>query len=92
MGCPSTVFHAAQQSAAHLVPKLAKGGVRRFRIELVREDAEGADRLPLPGTWLISHPAAHAAAKARLPSAARDGAPRGEARPPRRALAPTGAR
>ncbi|AGP35310.1 hypothetical protein SCE1572_12750 [Sorangium cellulosum So0157-2] len=39
------MFHAAPQSAAHLVPKLAKGGVRRFRIELVREDAEGARRV-----------------------------------------------
>ncbi|WP_437946388.1 DUF3656 domain-containing protein [Sorangium sp. So ce296] len=45
VGCRNTVFHAAPQSAAHLVPKLAKGGVRRFRIELVREDAEGARRV-----------------------------------------------
>ncbi|WP_437817549.1 DUF3656 domain-containing U32 family peptidase [Sorangium sp. So ce1078] len=45
VGCRNTVFHAAPQSAAHLVPKLAKSGVRRFRIELVREDAEGARRV-----------------------------------------------
>ncbi|WP_437691745.1 DUF3656 domain-containing U32 family peptidase [Sorangium sp. So ce176] len=45
VGCRNTVFHAAPQSAAHLVPRLAQGGVRRFRIELVREDAEGARRV-----------------------------------------------
>ncbi|WP_437930068.1 DUF3656 domain-containing protein [Sorangium sp. So ce291] len=45
VGCRNTVFHAAPQSAAHLVPKLAESGVRRFRIELVREDAEGARRV-----------------------------------------------
>ncbi|WP_438028424.1 DUF3656 domain-containing U32 family peptidase [Sorangium sp. So ce233] len=45
VGCRNTVFHAAPQSAAHLVPRLAKSGVRRFRIELVREDAEGARRV-----------------------------------------------
>jgi U32 family peptidase len=45
VGCRNTVFHAAPQSAAHLVPTLAKSGVRRFRIELVREDAEGARRV-----------------------------------------------
>ncbi|WP_437649342.1 DUF3656 domain-containing U32 family peptidase [Sorangium sp. So ce362] len=45
VGCRNTVFHAAPQSAAHLVPELAKSGVRRFRIELVREDADGARRV-----------------------------------------------
>ncbi|AUX41175.1 peptidase U32 [Sorangium cellulosum] len=45
VGCRNTVFHAAPQSAAHLVPRLAKGGVRRFRIELVREDAREARRV-----------------------------------------------
>jgi U32 family peptidase len=39
VGCRNTVFHAAPQSAAHLVPAMARLGVRRFRIELVREDA-----------------------------------------------------
>jgi U32 family peptidase len=45
VGCRNTVFHAAAQSASHLVSKLAKSGVRRFRIELVRESAEGAARI-----------------------------------------------
>ena len=39
VGCRNTVFHAAAQSAASLVPALAALGVARFRIELVREDA-----------------------------------------------------
>jgi len=38
VGCRNTVFHAALQSAAQLVPTIARHGVRRFRIELVRED------------------------------------------------------
>lgn len=37
VGCRNTVFHAVPQSAAGVVPSLQKSGVRRFRIELVRE-------------------------------------------------------
>jgi putative protease len=37
VGCRNTVFHAAAQSAAGLVPALVQAGVRRFRIELVRQ-------------------------------------------------------
>ena len=56
VGCRNTVFHAAAQSAAGVVPGLQKKGVRRFRIELVRETAEdvlrivGAYRTLLLGT------------------------------------------
>ncbi len=45
VGCRNTVFHAAPQSAAHLVPKLVAAGVRRFRVELVREGAEETTRV-----------------------------------------------
>jgi putative protease len=37
VGCRNTVFHQRSQSALHLAPELQKAGVRRFRIELVRE-------------------------------------------------------
>jgi putative protease len=37
VGCRNTVFHASPQSAAGLIPGLRERGVRRFRIELVRE-------------------------------------------------------
>ncbi|MEL6179051.1 MAG: DUF3656 domain-containing protein, partial [Myxococcota bacterium] len=40
--CRNTVFNAAAQSAPSLVPKLLKHGVRRFRIEFVRESYEEA--------------------------------------------------
>ncbi|HET9952995.1 MAG TPA: U32 family peptidase [Polyangiaceae bacterium] len=41
VGCRNTVFHGASQSAANLLPSLRAAGVRRFRIELLREtDAE----------------------------------------------------
>jgi putative protease len=39
VGCRNTVFHAAAQSAASVVPTLVASGVRRFRIEVVRETA-----------------------------------------------------
>ena len=45
VGCRNTVFHAHPQSAAQLVPELLQAGVRRFRIELVREDAATTARL-----------------------------------------------
>jgi len=44
VGCRNTVFHASPQSAAELVPALQRAGVRRFRIELVRESAEETAR------------------------------------------------
>jgi putative protease len=37
VNCRNTVFNAQAQSAAALVPRLLARGVRRFRIELVRE-------------------------------------------------------
>lgn len=45
VGCRNTVFHARAQSAADLVPRLRERGVRRFRIELVRERAHEVARL-----------------------------------------------
>jgi len=45
VGCRNTVFHAKPQSAADLVPRLRERGVRRFRIELVRESASDVARL-----------------------------------------------
>jgi putative protease len=45
VGCRNTVFHAASQSAASLVAPAREAGVRRFRIELVREDAASVERI-----------------------------------------------
>ncbi len=45
VGCRNTVFNAQAQSAAALVPELLAAGVRRFRVELVRESAAEARRL-----------------------------------------------
>jgi putative protease len=45
VGCRNTVFHGSAQSAATLVPALASAGVRRFRIELVRQSAADTTRL-----------------------------------------------
>ncbi len=40
VGCRNTIFNAQAQSAASLVPELLVAGVRRFRIELVRETGD----------------------------------------------------
>jgi putative protease len=45
VGCRNTVFHAAAQSAAGVVAQLQKSGVRRFRVELVREPARDVARI-----------------------------------------------
>jgi putative protease len=45
VGCRNTVFNAQAQSAASLVPELLGHGVRRFRVELVREAADEAARV-----------------------------------------------
>ncbi len=45
VGCRNTVFHASPQSAAELAPALQRAGVKRFRIELVRESAEETARI-----------------------------------------------
>ncbi len=45
VGCRNTVFNAQAQSAASLVPELLVRGVRRFRVELVRETAGETTRV-----------------------------------------------
>jgi putative protease len=45
IGCRNTVFNAQAQSAASLVPELLSLGVRRLRLELVRETAAETTRL-----------------------------------------------
>ncbi|MDB4931697.1 MAG: peptidase, partial [Myxococcaceae bacterium] len=45
VGCRNTVFHAAAQSAAGLVAGARRAGVRRYRIELVRETPEDVARI-----------------------------------------------
>jgi putative protease len=42
VGCRNTVFNAEAQSAAELVPELVTRGVRRFRVEFVRETRDEA--------------------------------------------------
>ena len=45
VGCRNTVFHAAAQSAAGVAQAAKRGGVRRFRVELVREKAADVKRI-----------------------------------------------
>ncbi|MBN8614573.1 MAG: U32 family peptidase [Deltaproteobacteria bacterium] len=45
VGCRNTVFHAHAQSAASQVPRAMGVGVRRFRVELVRETEVEVERI-----------------------------------------------
>ncbi len=45
VGCRNTVFNARAQSAASCLPALLKAGVRRFRVELVRENGAESRRV-----------------------------------------------
>lgn len=45
VGCRNTVFSAEANSVADDVPRFVKAGVRRFRVELLREDAKAAEAL-----------------------------------------------
>ncbi len=47
IGCRNTVFNARAQSAAPLLPTLLERGMRRFRVELVWESFEEAQRTVL---------------------------------------------
>ena len=57
VGCRNTVFHARPQSAVQLLPELARAGVKRFRIELVRETAADVTRLVDAYTRALEEPA-----------------------------------
>jgi len=54
VGCRNTVFNAQAQSAASLVPEVLTRGVRRFRVELVRETAEETKRIFTAYTQLVA--------------------------------------
>ena len=63
-GCRNTVFDGEVQTAAGLVPKLIDRGVRRFRVEFVRETREEAARALAAWADILSG-AAHPADLAR---------------------------
>ncbi len=45
VGCRNTLFNAVAQSSAEVVAELLTAGVRRFRIELLRDDADQIRKL-----------------------------------------------
>ena len=45
VGCRNTIFNARAQSAAACLPQLLAAGVRRFRVELVRENAVESEKI-----------------------------------------------
>jgi putative protease len=70
VGCRNTVFHAAAQSAAGVVPALRAAGVRRFRIELVRESPADVSRIVEAYRALLAGRADAAEVKKRLKTGA----------------------
>ena len=54
VGCRNTLFNAVAQSSAEVVAELLVSGVRRFRIELLRDNADHIGRLYSLYTQLLS--------------------------------------
>jgi putative protease len=65
VGCRNTVFNADVHSAADLVPELVRRGVRRFRVELVRESRDETLRVLAAYRELLAGRVAPGAAIAR---------------------------
>jgi len=54
VGCRNTLFNAVAQSSAEVVADLLSAGVRRFRIELLRDDATQIEKLHTLYAQLLS--------------------------------------
>ena len=76
VGCRNTVFNDEVQSAAVLVPELAARGVRRFRVELVRESFDETARVLAAYRELLAGRIAPAEAVARTHAKAHYGVSR----------------
>lgn len=72
-GCRNTVFNAELQSSARLVPRLLRQGVRRFRIEFVRETHREALEALAAYTQLLQGNLEPAALLAQLGAEAQQG-------------------
>jgi len=72
-GCRNTVFNAEAQTTAPLVPRLLELGVRRFRVELVRESGDETRRLLDGYRELLDGAATPAQTTARLGIRSRTG-------------------
>lgn len=66
-GCRNTVFNSHAQSAAALVPELLARGVRRFRVDFVRESRDEARRVLDAYRGLLGGGAPEAAMRALAP-------------------------
>jgi putative protease len=54
VGCRNTVFHHEPQQGARWAARLQNAGLRRFRIEFVREDRVAAERVISAWTELLA--------------------------------------
>ena len=80
VGCRNTVFDARAQSAPSLVPDLIAAGVRRLRVELVREDRAEAGRVIAAWQGLVAGTLAPTEVLARIKAHEQFGVTRGTMR------------
>jgi len=80
VGCRNTVFHALPQSAAELVSAAQARGVRRYRIELVRESAAQVSELVAAYRALLDHSASPKATLKRIKTSGGYGVVKGSLR------------
>ena len=77
VGCRNTVFHCAPQQSAELAAELVPRGVRRVRIELVRESGREVERVLAAWRDLLAGRATAAELAARTGAEAQCGVARG---------------
>lgn len=87
IGCRNTLFNAVAQSSAEVVPDLLRAGVKRFRIELLRETPEELAELLRLYRALLRGTAQGEHVWRSLQAMNRVGVTRGTLEPPRNPLA-----
>jgi putative protease len=87
IGCRNTLFNAVAQSSAEVVPELLRAGVKRFRIELLRETAAELTELVRLYRALLRGTAEGEHVWRSLQAMNRVGVTRGTLEPPRNPLA-----
>jgi putative protease len=77
VGCRNTVFHHAPQQSAQWTARLLQAGVRRFRVEFVRETAKEVERALAAWRELLAGTIDAAALAARTGAAGQMGVAQG---------------
>ncbi|MFM7058559.1 MAG: DUF3656 domain-containing protein [Planctomycetota bacterium] len=87
IGCRNTLFNAVAQSSAEIVPELLRAGVKKFRVELLRETSQELRELVRLYRALLGGKAEGESVWRSLEAMNRVGVTRGTLEPPRNPLA-----